>query len=568
MLSTAKYVLGLWVLFWVLAAQAEPVPMSDLGALLRQQLEVDPATQQPLQSIKNSLHFPELLRQFYAQRDYQPAWLNATGSLPVAAELLEAINNAQQEGLRPADYHAAELEKRLNQAHQPGTAPKADQWLELEVLLSDAWLTYGSHLLAGRLNPTQLDPYWGVPARSRDLVKTLQEALDSGRIDESLQALSPPNPAYARLRATLAQYRTLEQQGGWPQLEAGPKLQPGMRDPRVPILRVRLQASGDLSPAAGETSADMERNNAGKGKDENRYDDALAQAVRRFQKRHGLPADGAVGTTTLAALNVPVSARIRQLELNMERWRWLPEDLGQRYILVNITDFTLNVVENGQRVMNAKVIVGRTERPTPVLTATMSYLVMSPDWNVPPTIALEDKLPILRKNAYALAKQNIRVFSTTGREIDPGQVNWEKVNTSNFAYQFRQDPGPRNALGRIKFMFPNAYSVYLHDTPSRGLFNSSARMFSSGCVRISNPIELAEYLLKDNPRWTRTAIESASQGKKQRTVPLKEQMPVHLFYWTAWVDEDGTVNFRNDIYERDKRLVKALYPGAVTKQKV
>jgi murein L,D-transpeptidase YcbB/YkuD len=397
------------------------------------------------------------------------------------------------------------------------------------------------------------------------LVKTLQEALNSGRIDESLQALSPPNPAYARLRTTLAQYRTLEQQGGWPQLEAGPKLQPGMRDPRVQVLRARLQASGDLSPAAGFPSGGTDRNNA--GKDEDRYDDSLVQAVRRFQKRHGLPTDGAVGATTLAALNVPVSARIRQLELNMERWRWQPEDLGQRYILVNITDFTLNVVENGQRVMNAKVIVGRTERPTPVLTATMSYLVMSPDWNVPPTIAMQDKLPILRKNAYALAKQNIRVFSPTGREIDPGQVNWNKVNNSNFAYQFRQDPGPRNALGRIKFMFPNAYSVYLHDTPSRGLFNSSARMFSSGCVRISNPIELAEYLLKDNPRWTRTAIESASQGTKQRTVPLREQIPVHLFYWTAWVDEDGTVNFRNDIYERDKRLVKALYPGAVIKQK-
>jgi murein L,D-transpeptidase YcbB/YkuD len=251
----------------------------------------------------------------------------------------------------------------------------------------------------------------------------------------------------------------------------------------------------------------------------------------------------------------------------MERWRWLPEDLGQRHILVNITDFTLSVVENGQRVMNAKVIVGRTERPTPVLTATMSYLVMSPDWNVPPTIALEDKLPVLQKNAYALAKQNIRVFSTAGREIDPGQVNWRKVNTSNFAYQFRQDPGPRNALGRIKFIFPNAYSVYLHDTPSRGLFNSTARTFSSGCVRISNPIDLAEYLLKGNPRWNRAAIESASQGKKQRTVPLREQIPVHLFYLTAWVDEDNTVNFRNDIYERDRLLVKALYPGAIAKQK-
>jgi len=566
MMSTAKYLLGLWVMLWIVAAQAEPVPLPDLATLLRQRLEADPATQQPVQiTNKDHLHSPELLRQFYAQRDYQPAWLNAAGPLPAAGALLEAVNKAQQEGLRPADYHAAELDKRLNRARHPGTAPTADPWLELDVLLTDAWLTYSSHLLAGRLDPTALDPYWGVPARSGDLVKTLQEALDSGRIGESLQALSPSNPAYARLRAALAQYRTLEQQGGWPQLEAGPKLQSGMRDPRVAILRARLQAGGDLPPAAVETSAGVNKSSA--GKDENRYDEAMAQAVRRFQKRHGLSVDGAVGAATLFALNVPVTARIRQLELNMERWRWLPEDLGQRHILVNITDFTLSVVENGQQVMNAKVIVGRSERPTPVLTATMRYLVMSPDWNVPPTIALEDKLPVLRKNAYALARQNIRVFSPAGREIDPGQVNWHKVNTTHFAYQFRQDPGPRNALGRIKFIFPNAYSVYLHDTPSRGLFNSTARTFSSGCVRISNPVELAEYLLKDNPRWTRAAIESASQGKKQRTVPLREQIPVHLFYWTAWVDEDGTVNFRNDIYERDKQLVKALYPAAIAKQK-
>jgi murein L,D-transpeptidase YcbB/YkuD len=565
MMSTAKYLLGLWVVFWVVAAQAELVPLPDIATLLRQRLEVDPATQQPLPIVKDHFHSAELLRQFYAQRDYRPAWLNAAGPLPAAGELLEAVNKAQQEGLRPADYYAAELDKRLNRTRHPGTTLTADQWLELEVLLSDAWLTYGSHLLAGRLNPTALDPYWGVPARSRDLVKTLQEALDSGRIGESLQALSPPNPAYDRLRTTLAQYRALEQQGGWPQLEAGPKLQSGMHNPRVAVLRARLQAGGDLSPAVVEPSAGADQNNA--GKDENHYDEAVVQAVRRFQKRHGLPADGAVGAATLAALNVPVTARIRQLELNMERWRWLPEELGQRHILVNITDFTLSVVENGQQVMNAKVIVGRSGRPTPVLTATMSYLVMNPDWNVPPTIALEDKLPVLQKNAYALARQNIRVFSPAGREIDPGQVNWRKVNTTNFAYQFRQDPGPRNALGRIKFMFPNAYSVYLHDTPSRGLFNSTARTFSSGCVRISNPIELAEYLLKDNPRWTRAAIQSASQGKKQRTVTLREQIPVHLFYLTAWVDEDGTVNFRNDIYERDRRLVKALYPGAIAKQK-
>jgi murein L,D-transpeptidase YcbB/YkuD len=266
--------------------------------------------------------------------------------------------------------------------------------------------------------------------------------------------------------------------------------------------------------------------------------------------------DGVVGPATLAALNVPVGERVRQIEMNLELWRWLPRDLGQRHIMVNITDYTMSVVEDGREVMGSKVIVGKPSRPTPVFAGEMSYLVLNPYWHVPPTIAVKDKLPKLRRNPYALSRQRIRVFAG-GKEINPGRVNWRRVNARNLRYHFRQDPGPRNALGRIKFMFPNRYSVYLHDTPSKYLFNRDNRTFSSGCVRVADPIDLAEYLLSDSG-WSRKAIVSKTRGKRQRRVNLSEKVPVYILYWTAWVDDAGETHFRRDIYEHDKRLAKAF----------
>jgi len=313
-------------------------------------------------------------------------------------------------------------------------------------------------------------------------------------------------------------------------------------------LRARLQASGDL------TEGDAGKNPV--------YDKAVADAVRRFQKRHGLAETGSVNAATAAALNVPVAKRIRQVELNMERWRWLPDDFGSRYILVNIPSFKMNVVENGKRVMESKVVVGRLERQTPTFTANMAYLVLSPKWYVPRSIAVKDKLPQLKRNPYALARQNIRIYNSAGQQLNPGAINWKAVGAGNFNYQLRQDAGPRNALGGIKFMFPNPYNVYLHDTPTRGLFSQNQRTFSSGCIRISNPVELAEYLLKHDPKWSRDAIRAAAVSGKQRVVNLPQQVPVYLLYWTAWVDEDGLAHFRDDIYSRDKPLVRALYQDA------
>jgi len=277
--------------------------------------------------------------------------------------------------------------------------------------------------------------------------------------------------------------------------------------------------------------------------------------------RHGLDVDGVVGSATLDALNVPVEKRVRQLIVNMERWRWLPQDLGKRYILVNIADFELDVVENSQPLMTMRVIVGRDYRRTPVFSDNMTYLVLSPYWHVPTAIAVQDILPKIQQEPGYLAKQNIRVFRGWGaetREIDPRTVNWSHVTAANFSYRLRQEPGPMNALGRVKFMFPNKFNVYLHDTPAQELFAKPERTFSSGCIRIEKPIELAEYLLQSDAKWTREKILAVADKRIEQTVRLPEPMPIHLLYWTAWADEDRTVQFRADVYARDGKLYEAL----------
>ena len=510
-----------------------------------QQIRFDP----PPTSLKvanRPLRALDFLLPFYAQRAYRPAWLTAAGQpLPAAEELLKALGEANREGLRASDYHRPQLRKLLTALQQGDGAPDAGQQADFDLLFTDAFLTYASHLLSGQLAPRKVDPDWAIKPRSRDLAKVLQDALDGDRIAESLRALPPQGKGYAQLRDVLQKYRKVEQEGGWPILGAGSKLGPGAQGAPVRTLRARLQASGDL--AEGESGKNPV------------YDKAVADAVRRFQKRHGLQETGTVNAATLAALNVPVSERIHQIELNLERWRWLPDDFGSRYILVNIPSFKMNVFENGRRVMESNVVVGRQERQTPTFTANMAYLVMSPKWYVPRSIAVKDKLPQLKRNPNSLARQKIRIYNSTGQQINPASVNWSAVTASNFNYQLRQDAGPRNALGGIKFMFPNPYNVYLHDTPSRELFSRNQRTYSSGCIRISNPVELAEYLLRHDPKWSRDAIKSAAASGKQRVVNLPREVPVYLLYWTAWVDEDGLAHFRDDIYKRDKPLVRALY---------
>ncbi len=541
-----------WALALILACGlVEPAPagaMPDTTPALRTELGArlgTPADSVPVAVAGCPLRALGLVQRFYAARDYRPAWFGEDGPLGQAAEFVALLRAAADEGLAPADYHLTEIDAHLSaRAAGEGSSVAADA--DTELLLSDAMLLYAAHLGAGRVAPEAGDASFAPVSGRPDPMAALEHALATGHPNELALALRPPQRDYERLRQALVQFRALAARGGWPEVEAGEKLRPGARDPRVRQLRARLAADGSL--AADRANGE-------------RFDEPLAEALRAFQRRHGLAVDGVVGPATLAALNVSATARARQIALNMERWRWLPADLGARYIAVNQPGFELSVVENGDSVLRMRIVVGKPQTRTPAFSAAMTHVVLNPYWYVPRRLAVEDKLPLVRRDPHYLASQHLRLlqgWAPNTRNIDPARVDWAHVSPASFPYRLRQDPGPWNALGRVKFMLPNPFQIYLHDTPSRALFQQANRTFSSGCIRVEKPVELAQYLLRDHPAWPPDKVAEQIKSGETRTVWLHEPIPVHLLYWTAWVDETGLVQFRSDIYGRDERLVVAL----------
>lgn len=476
----------------------------------------------------------EAAERFYTLREGSFAWTGPANAY-LFEDLRAAVAGASAHGLDPEDYHYSRLMEI-----DPGTA---DQYAD--ELATDAYLTLAAHLLAGRLNPVSIEPDWTAVRRGRDLAAYLQSALVQGAIGESLEALAPAQPGYLALQESLVRYRSLAEAGGWPQVDAGPTLRPGERGPRIAQVRARLEATGDVAPLD-------------EGGDAEFFDPALEAAVKTFQHRASLDPDGVIGARTLAQLNTTAQQRVDQIIANMERWRWLPDDLGRRHIRVNIADFSLEARNDGVVERRHDVIVGRLYRRTPVFSGNMTYMVLNPWWETPPSLAVRDKLPAFRSDPASVRRLGFQVIDRSGSIVDPDTIDWSAVPAQGFPYRLRQAPGPQNALGEVKFMFPNSHNVYLHDTPTRGLFSQTRRDFSSGCVRVRDPLALAEWVLAETPDWSAARIQTVTAGDTETRASLARSIPVHILYWTAVPDETTGIRFVDDLYDRDQNLIAAL----------
>ena len=479
----------------------------------------------------------EALEAYYQTFGGELLWLASSR----ANALISRLKNAEADGLDPNDYPSKQL------ATISATGPSADKrgLAIIELYFSSAFLEYASDLKVGRFLPSKVDPNFFIESRTIDQQAALKDLAQTDSIDRFFDAWQPPGQRYAALRTVLAKYRALAAKGGWNTVPLGESIKPGMSDPRIPAIRTRLSltdaASGEVGAAEGQL-----------------YGNALVEVVKRFQARQGLEGDGVIGSTTIVAMNVPVQERIKSIILAMERLRWMPENLGQQYLIVNIAGFELRRVNAGKVEERMAVVVGKPYHRTPVFSDRIRFLEFNPYWNVPPDIAVNEELPVLRRNPAGLSAQGFEVVR--GNQVsDPSSVDWSSVGPGHFPYQLRQRPGPNNALGRVKFMFPNPHNVYLHDSPARNLFERNVRAFSHGCIRLSRPLDLAEQVLRVGgvQGWSKERINDVVASTKNTVVNLREPLPVHITYLTAWAD-DGVANFRQDIYGHDAKLLAAL----------
>ena len=484
----------------------------------------------------------EALRAYYEGENGELLWLGQHR----AADFIARLRNAATDGLNPRAYPSEQFARLRAAVGTAGSRAKAI----IELHFSSAFLEYSSDQKVGRFLPHKVDPNFFLQTRSIDQLVALTRVAVAVDLDRFFEDWQPRSPEYAELRSALAEYRALAAAGGWPSIPLGETLKPRMTDVRLPTIRGRLTLTDGASPQASI-------------EDQHIYDDVLVELVKGFQARHGLDVDGIIGPATIVAMNVPVEKRILEINVAMERLRWMPEDLGRHHLIVNIAGFELRRVRDGAVEDRMPVVVGKPYHRTPVFSDRIQYLEFNPYWNVPMSIALREELPKLRNDPAGRAAAGFEAVSGD-RVHNLASIDWNRYGPGNFPFRLRQRPGKNNALGRVKFMFPNQHSVYLHDTPSRSLFGRSARAFSHGCIRLSRPLDLAEQVLDVGGLrgWSRTKVGNVVASGKRTVVNLPDHLPVHITYLTAWVDE-GTPHFRHDVYGHDEKLLAALEGNAI-----
>ncbi len=491
------------------AAPVTALMQQDVLRMMTEGLLADDAAMRQMRLSKKER---ESLSAYYAQAERPLAWVQDGAWTPAARAVVERLKAADEDGLVPADYPLPDFALRKD-------APSR-QWAEADLKLSAAVVRYARDARGGRIEPTRLSalatPKLELP-EAGDVLAKVSVAKDA---DAMLAAYNPPHAGYRALKERLARLRDSHPSQPSVRLPKGPILRVGMKDPRVPLIRARFNLTKD----ANETV----------------YDERVASAVAAFQKEKGLPTNGVLNAQTVAALSGP-SVAVREAELiaNMERWRWLPQDLGARHIMVNVPEFRLQFLDNGRTVHQTRVIVGKENSQTPIFSETMKYLVVNPSWTIPPSIMKKEILPGLAQDPYYAARRGYKVI--------------RRGNTISV----QQPPGERNALGYVKFMFPNNHAVYLHDTPNRNLFSASKRALSHGCVRVDKPFELADEIFSNDTKWTGKKLRGLI-GKGERYVHLSQPLPVHLAYFTLAVDEKGELKSFNDLYGLDRKVRAAL----------
>ncbi len=483
--------------------------------------EVAPALErvlagEPLPNVEPSIWTD--VRAFYTQRQGAPAWVDHRRPTSTAADVIALLNTARQHGFDPADYGAAELldTSQAVEAIDKASPSRLDRLAEFDARMTAGLIRFGRDVAVGRDHG---ETNWKPRRQAPDMVAAVAGAADDP--GTFIDRVRPPHPEYAALQQALDDLNGQKEKGGWVRVPSAKA---------VTELRQRLLMSGHL-----------------KGSD-------LRAAVKSFQELHALPATGVADDNTLAALNVPLDRRIEQVAINLQRWRYMPDDLGERHFFVNIPHFHLVARESGKSVMDIRVVVGKPGHNTPIFSEDMETVVFSPYWNIPDTIAENETAPAVARDPHYLARQGIEILrvSSSGTEtVDASDVNWDSADAVK-GLVFRQKPGAANALGHVKFLFPNRYNVYLHDTPADDLFARPGRAFSHGCVRVEEPEVLAKYVLRDTPEWTDEAIFAAMRSGVEKHVELKQKIPVHIAYFTAWVDENGGLHFQPDIYGYDR----------------
>lgn len=494
----------------------ERLTLEQLRITLAQSLQAAGETNRPETGAQAAMIEDNSLQTVYEIRDFHPIWVGPDGANERGQQLLAWLSDAEIDALDPERYS---LEEILD----PLAAGDAQGLVSAELYFSRALMRYAADLTG----------------EGEDDVTILAAAGSASDIGSYLDSLIPRDPAYRRLRAAMRLYLGIAADGGWPAIPDGPILHRGGSDWRTVLLRQRLGTTGDL--AAAEARSDSEL-----------FDEAVVAALRRFQARHGLKEDGIAGVRTLVALNVPVEDRIARIAENLEQRRNASTQIGEQALVVNIAAQEMVLIEGGAEILRSRTIIGQSGWETPLLSSEILSIEINPTWTVPRKIALEEILPLARKAGPAyFDKRGYRLFDGKMQELDVTAIDWEKIGEDYMPYVLRQDAGGANALGRVKFLFPNEQSVYLHDTPGRSLFGRSVRTLSHGCVRVEKADELAVHLLRTRAGWRKADYQKALRSGRTIRVMLHDPLPLHIVSVTAWVEEDGTVQFRDDPYQRE-----------------